>query len=159
MPVMLRLLAFGALQICAISLTVYSAITHATVNYASQSKYPSLFSVCYYIGSRSTIGYITLMSSILFVNILLFLAFRRILFGPLRHIESEHLNEYGWYAATEIFLTVALVREQIDTTLMSYCALLFSVKVLHRLLKDKIDFVSYCFSHLIDLMCARWSKA
>ena len=77
--------------------------------------------------------------------ILLFLHLTRLaiwfFFGDLRLIERQHLKEWGWITGSETMLAMTIFRGEISAEFCIYFAALMSLKCLHWILRDRIDFM------------------
>lgn len=81
---------------------------------------------------------------------------QKVLYGPLRPTEVEHLYEKAWYAVTETCLAMTIFRDEFGGAFIVMFTTLLFLKCFHWLGSDRVDFVrkqplSFSFSLFLIL--------
>ncbi|KAJ3353904.1 E3 ubiquitin-protein ligase hrd1 [Allomyces javanicus] len=68
---------------------------------------------------------------------------QRFIFGPLRHVEVEHLYERSWVAVTELLLAMTVFRDEFDARFTFFFLVLLFLKAFHWITADRVDFMEH----------------
>ncbi len=90
---------------------------------------------------RSSGGSLVLLNVACFIALSLGRLMQAVFLGPLRVLETEHLQERLWFAVTETFLAMTVFRDQFDARFVLLLLLLLLLKSFHWLLRDRIDYM------------------
>ena len=125
---------------------VFSSIAAIAVMTNAVQEYKQFYIICKkLIASSSSLLVLGVFG--VYCIFLLSLILQRLLFGPLRIIEEEHVHENVWYSVSEMFLAMTVFRDEFNLAFVTGFSLLLIIKIYHWLLKDRIDFMEQSPSH------------
>lgn len=121
----------GAVEVVATLLTVANAY---------YKKEQQFFPMCVYL-LKSNLSMLVLASFIVYTMVLGAYVLKKIIFGELRIIEAEHLNEFGWMTVSEMFLATTIFRDELDVKFVLVFTAMLLFKGFHWITRDRVEYM------------------
>ena len=137
----MRLAAYSSVSLLLAAIAIFNA----------WNQHKQFYPACVYLSMNSA-SFMALMNLIVPAVIYVGKLLQKVLVGPLRVIEVEHLYERAWFSVSETCLAMTIFRNDFDAQFLVLFSLLLMSKCFHWLLADRVEYVFTIICYLEYLL-------